>query len=310
MTGFCHAEFDAFVIRLTPLWSTAEEERLFRTDRVRATGAGHPYHLATLEDKLLVVLMWYRLYCIYDLLGLVFDMDGSNICRLIRRMKSLIEAAADPTLRDGLVSLQKNVKEIQKRKKITTWEELIKHIPELEEVIIDSTEQPRKRPVNQKKQKNRYSGKKKRHTVKTQITITTTGKILDVSKSYPGRIHDKRILEREKTLDKIPKKTKKRMDTGYDGTQKNHPDHCIILPHKRRRNSPLLTRGQKNANTKRAKKRILVENVLSRVKKYQVIAQIYRSDERDYNQDFRNVAALTNYRLAWRQQQTSVAGFA
>ena len=41
-----------------------------------------------------------------------------------------------------------------------------------------------------------------------------------------------------------------------------------------------------------------MEHVLSRLKKYQVLAQVYRHRIADYNRRFRHVAALANFRLA------------
>ena len=48
-----------------------------------------------------------------------------------------------------------------------------------EYLILDATEQPIQRP--KKGQKKYYSGKKKRHTVKTQYVVNSDGKIESVS---------------------------------------------------------------------------------------------------------------------------------
>ena len=57
--------------------------------------------------------------------------------------------------------------------------------PELEELIIDGTEQPIQRP--RKGPKKYYCGKKKRRRLKTEIGITAKGQIKSVSKSAPGQ---------------------------------------------------------------------------------------------------------------------------
>ncbi len=59
--------------------------------------------------------------------------------------------------------------------------------------------------------KSNYSGKKKRHTIRAQITINTRGKILKVSKSYPGRVRDYNIFKQENTAEQLPKTCLKRM---------------------------------------------------------------------------------------------------
>jgi hypothetical protein len=44
--------------------------------------------------------------------------------------------------------------------------EFLERFPEVEEVILDSTERPVQRPKDCERQKEHYSGKKKRHTRK------------------------------------------------------------------------------------------------------------------------------------------------
>lgn len=292
-TGLTVDQFLSLAANLQPLWVRAERERLTRSERQRALGAGHPYRLSSLKDKLLLFLLWYRTNTLYELLGWMFHLDGSNIGRLIKKLTPLLEEAADPTLRTYLAAARKS------RRKIRTWDEFVLQFPDLAEVIIDATEQRRTRPVGKRKQRRVYSGKKHAHTIKTQVAISRTGRFLDISRSYPGRIHDKTILEDERTIDKLPDKTKKRLDKGYDGILKTHPHSHIILPYKRRRNSPPLTRGQKRANTMRAKVRILAEHAIARLKKYRLLDEKYRSDVTSYNQHVRNISALCNFRLLY-----------
>ena len=60
---------------------------------------------------------------------------------------------------------------------------------DLEICLIDATEQKTQRPSTTD-QKPFYSGKKKQHTLKTEIKRTPQGKITNVSKSVPGATHD------------------------------------------------------------------------------------------------------------------------
>jgi hypothetical protein len=295
-TGLTVEQYKVLVKRLKPLWETAEFNRLWRSDRKRDLGAGRKYKVESLENKLLVILLWYRTYSVLELLGWIFQLDATNIGRLIGKLTPLLEQAADSELLIYLRSAQR------RRRKIRTWDEFVEEFPDLAEIIIDSTEQRRKRPVNRRKQKNVYSGKKHAHTIKTQITVSRQGRILHVSRSYPGRIHDKTVFDREKILLYLPRKTRKRMDKGYDGVIKDNPGCNIILPHKRRRNSPSLTRGQKQANTIRARERVMGENTIARLKKYPILSDKYRSSEDSYNQHFRNIAALCNFRLLFKEE--------
>ena len=68
--------------------------------------------------------------------------------------------------------------------------------PELEELIIDCTEQPIRRL---KKGPKKYDGgKKRRHRLKTEICLTAKGQIKSVSKSAPGQKHEFEIYQAEK----------------------------------------------------------------------------------------------------------------
>ena len=79
---------------------------------------------------------------------------------------------------------------------------------EAESLLIDATEQPIERP--KKGQKHYYSGKKKRHTLKTEIRKTLQGRIRRVSHSYPGSIHDFNLHKQESPLH--PKSRERKRD--------------------------------------------------------------------------------------------------
>lgn len=298
-TGLNPIQFETLAKRLEPLWFKAETKRLERDSRVRRVGAGRQYRLKTIEEKLFLILVFYRTGVIYEFLGWVFDLDSSNVCRLIGRLSPLMEEAADPILAFAIKDI------LKKRKKIKTWEEFVKKYPDLFELVIDTTEQKRKRPTHKKKQKNYYSGKKHIHSFKTQITVNRQGRIINVSRTYSGRIHDKTILIKEKTLDRLPCDLKKYLDKGYVKIQKLYPNHVVFIPTKRNRWKRTLTRSEKIKNTKISKRRIIVENVFSRMKKYSLLSQTYRLKDESYNCNFRNIAALCNFRLLFKKLNSS-----
>jgi hypothetical protein len=297
-TGLNPIQFETLARRLEPLWIKAEEERLTRSDRKRKIGGGRKYSLSPIEDKLLFILVFYRVYLNYGVLGLIFNLDSSNICRLIQKLIPLLEMAADPTLKFAL-------KSAGYRKRRLNFEEFAREYPDMLEFIIDSTEQRRRRPKNKKRQKNLYSGKKHQHGLKTQITVDKKGRIISVSRTYPARIHDKTVLMKEKTLDKIPPDIKVFLDKGYAGISKTYSNHNINIPIKRNRWKRKLTRSEKIKNTKLSKKRVKAEHAFSRLKKYQILFQTYRSRDEDYNRHFRNIASLCNFRLLFKHLDTS-----
>ena len=77
LTGITPEDFDQVMEDLRPLYEEAEKERLGRPDRERAIGGGRNFKLA-LEDRLLMLLMYYRLYVTHEFLGFLFDLDASS----------------------------------------------------------------------------------------------------------------------------------------------------------------------------------------------------------------------------------------
>ena len=292
MTGLTLDQFQTLTARLTPLWEQAERARLSQRSRQHAIGQGRKYKLTTMAEKLLCLLVFYRFALTDELLGWLVGLDASTVCRLQQRLEPLLEQAADPVL--GL-SLRRRLP--PGAKKIGTVEELLRVCPEFAEIMTDATEQPRRRPPR-RTQRRWYSGKRKRHTIKTQITVNKAGRILLVSASVPGRVHDYTLFKREGTAERVPRGAQHDLDRGYDGAPTDYPEHHVIVPVKKRRNHRRLTRVERGFNRLQARRRIIVEHVLCRMKKYQVLAQVYRHRLADYNRRFRNVAALVNFRLA------------
>ena len=81
-TGLTVQEFDDIYNKdITKRYKKHELKRLTkRMDRKRKIGAGRHFKL-DLRDRFLVILVYYRLYITYTLVGFLFDLDQSNICR-------------------------------------------------------------------------------------------------------------------------------------------------------------------------------------------------------------------------------------
>ena len=55
-------------------YSITEKVRLSKRKRQRQIGAGHPFDLS-IEDKLVMLLVYYKLYITCELAGYLFDLD-------------------------------------------------------------------------------------------------------------------------------------------------------------------------------------------------------------------------------------------
>ena len=87
--------------------------------------------------------------------------------------------------------------------------------------FIDSSEQEIPRPENKRKRKSYYSGKKKKHTVKTQYMVNSEGLILHKTGHDRGRIHDYEIFNNKHPT--TPPQVENVFDLGYMGVQNDFP---------------------------------------------------------------------------------------
>lgn len=292
-TGLKVEEFNRLVAMLKPNW---QEQRITRLEtgnpyRQRKIGGGRKKILNTFEDQLLLTLIWTKLYLVFFVLEHLFGADESTIYRTIQETLPLLQSQfifQDPR-KSG-------------RKKIRSLEELRKIIPDLDDILADGTEQPIQRPQDKRTRNKHHSGKKKRFTVKTQIASTRSGLVVHVSQTVPGRMHDYKLLKASILPKIIPKTSKLYLDSGYQGIRKDFPDLNSVIPCKRARNHQKLTRSEKIHNTKQRKVRVVVENTLAKLKKYQCLSQIYRHSLQNYNPTFRFVANVVNFRTLQRLQ--------
>lgn len=267
-------------------WLTMRISR-FKTERLRKIGGGRRLKLAKLEDRLLVFLVYAKLYPSYLLLEYLFNIDESNVCRIISEFLPL---------------LSKKIIINRQGRKITTLEDLKKVIPDLDEILVDATEQRIPRPQRKRSRKKYHSGKKRAFTVKTQIATDKQGLILQASDSSPGRIHDYRYFKETilpQWLEEHPW-IRAYGDSGYEGVNKDYPRAHFKVPIKRTRAKKELSRSEKITNTKQKKKRIAIEHTFAQLKKFRILSEIFRNSKNRYSATFKSVAFLVNLRMLER----------
>jgi hypothetical protein len=196
----------------------------------------------------------------------------------------------------------------QERQKLRSVQAVMDAFPDVR-LVIDAKEQRVQRPggnddKGNSRQKPFYSGKKKAHTLKTQVAVAPDGSFQAVGKSVPGSVHDLRLLRQSDLLHRLPKTEGVMLDKGYDGLQrldpkdpdKNGPTHPYHLPYKARRGHPL-TDEQKAFNAHLSRYRIVVEHSLAQINQFQALAQVFRHDHDRHSGLTRIVAGLVNRRL-------------
>jgi len=190
----------------------------------------------------------------------------------------------------------------KRKKKIGTLEELLEKHPGFEEIFIDGTEQGLPKPKDKARRKDLYSGKRKRHTAKMQVLGTRNRLVLHLCRHVPGRVSDLLLLRATGVMRKIPEGVVVRVDKGYEGLEEEYPRVRVEKPRKARRGHPL-TMLEKIYNRAMSTLRIPVEHAIGHLKKYRMLAGIYRGGEERYDENALVIAGLHNYgelgKLGW-----------
>ena len=289
-TGLEVSGFDSLRSKIEPRYQEYERRRLSRGDRKRDFGAGRPFKLS-LEDRLLMLLMYYRTYVTSILIGLIFNIDQSNVLKDIRMLEPLVKEC---------ILLPQKLHEMARRAR--TPEEVEQFFPGFK-AFVDSTEQEIPRPKNAQKRKTHYSGKKKRHIVKTQLTVNSKGLIIHRTNHATGRRHDLDIYR--KNHPNLLKEVEQNFDRGYDGIRNYFPDLKCAIPFKRRghgrghrgEKAEDLTPEQKSFNRKLSKVRVVVEHTISRLKKFNIFGTEFRNRLRHYDVMTDIVSGLVNLKI-------------
>ncbi len=280
-TGLELAEFDSIYKEIESRYHQYEIKRLSKRKRTRKVGAGNHFKLAV-RDRFLMLLVYYRLYITHTLSGFLFDLDQSNVYRDIRHIEPLVKRC---------IPLPERLYNITRR--LRTVEEVELYFPGLK-AFIDSTEQEIQRPKDKNKKRKYYSGKKKKHTVKTQLMVNKEGKILYKSKYKKGRQHDYMVYKDEQP--QIPSQVENVLDLGYLGCEKDFPTVKYSLPIKKKRNIDL-TVEEKEYNKNHSRQRVIIEHTICRIKKFCIMGTKYRNRLKRYDHISDIVSGLVNYRI-------------
>lgn len=285
-TGLTVEDFQKLANQMEEAQRNYDKKRLGRPNRQRVIGGGRKFKLLVAE-QLLMLLMYYRLYTTYALLGFLFDLDQSNISRNIDYIKGLFKQ---------FLPLPKRL--IPDRKKLESFAELILWYPQLR-AVVDTTEQAIPRPKDKDKQKRYYSGKKKRHTVKSQVLSNKWGLILDVFSGVEGKRHDFMVIQDSQIDKQLPDLVGIEGDRAYQGLEKVLPGRTCYLPFKASRGNPL-TELQRWINKIINGGRVVIEHSLSWIKKFRILKDIFRNKLNKYPEVFEIIAGIVNLKTMKR----------
>jgi hypothetical protein len=298
-TGHSPEQFEALWAQFAPAHAqrcAASPTTKEGKPRQRAAGGGrHAQHDG--PTRLLMALIWLRIYPTFEVLGFLFSLNKTNVHAAVEDLLATLATLADfPFERPAA-----------ERQKLRSLAAVMDAFPDVR-LVIDAKEQRIQRPKSSKeddRQRPYYSGKKKCHTLKNEIAVQPDGTIGAVSASVPGgAVHDLTLLRQTRLIERLdPADEAAMLDKGYDGLHKDYPDHRLYRPFKARRNRPL-TEAQRAYNRHLAHYRIVVEHTNAQLNQFQVLTQVYRHARDRHSRVVRVVAFLVDQRIRQRPLQS------
>jgi len=265
LTGLTPREFVDLLPPFEQVWRDKKEQdyRKNRKHRVRKPGGGRKGSLREMQDKLFFILFYYKCYPTYDVLTFLYGFDRANGFRRQEQLTKILEK----TLGKKMALPERRLRKV---------EEFFEMFPEAKEVFVDGTERPIQRPKDSKQQKDKYSGKKKRHTVKNIIIADKNRRIGFLSKTESGRRHDFEMLKEHAPPKFIPTKIKQHMDLGFTGYHAQFPGHKISIPERKPRTRELC-KAKIQENKKKSGWRVLVEHAIWGAKRFRITTDVFRN---------------------------------
>ncbi len=241
--------------------------------RKRSFGGGRRSRLTGVEEKLLFILMYFKLYPLQEVQGVFWGLSQAQANAWIHRLTPVLQQALGYEM-----SLP--------RRKPRDLDEVLGACVSLE-FFIDGTERRIQRPQEAQAQKQNYSGKKKTHTRKNLIISDAVRRIHFLSATCEGKKHDKRIADEEEY--RFPSGSTRYQDTGFQGYKpeliksnsgesKTGESKAIQIqqPKKKPRGGEL-SAEEKEANRHISAVRIRVEHALSGVKRCRIVKDVLRN---------------------------------
>ena len=259
-----------FILGLENAQQATFEVQKANGTRKRAIGGGRKGALHTPALKLVFILCYLKNYPTFDKLGYDFGLTGGKAEKNVKRLL--------PILYQVLADLG-----YLPKRSFNNVAELVAAFKDKGQLLVDVTERATQRPKDPIEQKLKYSGKKKRHTIKNTVITTISKTILFLGKTTHGSQHDFAMFKSEfPTEQEWFACFELLVDLGYLGIEKNYNSLKVLIPYKKPRKSknnpnPQLTDEQREYNKQVSKIRILVEHAIGGMKKFNILVHRFRN---------------------------------
>ena len=148
-TSLDQAEFDTFLPSFAMAWNASVyDKQITKKTRQRRFGGGRKARLASIEEKLLFILVYFKVYPLQEVMASLCAMSQGRVNEWIDKLSEVLQSALghaqclperDPQNLERVLAMCVSV-----------------------DFIIDGTERRMQRPTDPVQQQDQYSGKKKR----------------------------------------------------------------------------------------------------------------------------------------------------
>jgi hypothetical protein len=241
--------------------------------------------LGTMEDRLFFILFYLKTYPLQQVLAFSFEMSQGEANRLIHLLSKVLNDA----LGKGGHTPPRLPEEVLSRLEQEA----------AQDYSVDGTERRIVRPSIPEAQRFYFSGKKHDHTLKNNmIGGLDDHQIKGLSGTYEGKKHDKKICDEEGLS--LPKGRTAYLDSGYQGLKIGGV--VIYIPKKKPRGGEL-TAEEKEENRRIASIRVVIEHIISCVKRLRIVKDEFRNTKMGYEDEVMELACgLHNFRSYHRRQ--------
>ena len=254
LTGLTPAALTALLEAATPkILARRQRDQQARPNRQRRPGGGRRRRLST-EQEVLLSLVYLRHNVSHAVVGQLFGVSADTSENTFAEVVAVLREVCPANRFDAHKRWKKSE---------PSWTP-----GQVDRVLVDSFETPVPRPSRDEAQRRLYSGKKKRHSLKSQIVTDASGEILEVSLGHRGPTADKRLYEVSGVSARYPCAVKQG-DLGYQGVA------GMQVPHKKPKGGAL-TDAQKEENRALASSRVRVEHGIRRVKAFRIVREAFR----------------------------------
>lgn len=147
LTSLSVEEFTELLRSFEQCWQADVEKRAKGKPRIRKVGGGRKPTLNRMADKLLFILVYFKIYPLQEVQGTLFGMSQGQANDWIQRLTPILQAA----LKEQALLPERDPAKLEQ----------VLADYDLLEFTIDGTERRKQRPLDNVAQKEYYSGKKK-----------------------------------------------------------------------------------------------------------------------------------------------------